>query len=104
MVENILLLMHSQQNVLLNEALIGLEYTYGNSSKWLKTLGLTLVPEKFHLCIFDSRPHVVDDWAIDVVDRRIFNSESMLYLRVKLDLKITWKDHIELLVSKADCL
>lgn len=85
----------------INEALANLEIAAEILNGNLGILGLKLAPEKSQLCIFDQKPDNDKQWDIEILGQKTPNLNNITYLGVKMDTKLTWRQHIEHLETKA---
>lgn len=85
----------------INEAQALLERAVGILAESLAALGLEFAVEKFQSIIFDRRRMRQLIPRIAVGDRVVLDSPTLIYLGVKLDRRMTWIPHINMLVSRA---
>jgi ribonuclease HI len=70
--------------------------------KYMKENGFQLAAEKTVFVVFTNNRLEIENYSIDVEGHKISPSKSVKYLGVIFDCKLTWKEHIEYLLSKTN--
>ena len=76
-------------------------YDVKNSSNWLKTNKILLNVGKTELVLFTSSKKQLDcDLKIKLNGKRLYEVGSVKYLRIQIDKRLTWKQHVNHLALK----
>ncbi|XP_051156203.1 uncharacterized protein LOC127278511 [Leptopilina boulardi] len=70
-------------------------------SPWLLEAGLNFSPSKSQLCLFDRRSLVDQHLRLELEGQEIPIVDSIMYLGILLDSKLSWKLHVEYIAAKA---
>jgi len=68
---------------------------------WCGGLGLSVNPDKFGLAAFTRKRKLIGFFEPRLSGKTLQRSMSVKYLGVILDLRLTWKEHVEVKVKKA---
>ena len=82
-------------------ALVHLEETVGLLTPWLRELGLSISIPKCQLCFFTRARSGLHNIVMEVDGCEIRCQDSLKYLGVVLDARLTWTPHIKYIAGKA---
>ena len=76
-------------------------YDLKNLSNWLKANNISLNVSKTELVLFTSSKKQLDcDLKIKLNGKRLYETDSVKYLGIQIDKRLTWKQHINLVALK----
>ncbi|XP_014221265.1 uncharacterized protein LOC106648701 [Trichogramma pretiosum] len=78
-----------------------LETTSKKLSDHLKSKGLIIAPEKCQLIIFNKTCRKLKLRSLNIDGKTIFPSDTVTFLGITLDKRLTWQSHINQKISKA---
>ena len=89
------------RNLAANEGVISLQENLISINSFLEEYGLPIAPEKTNLIVFDRSKHA-DPLAYKIIfqDKVIISSDSVKYLGMTLDSKLSWKKHTKIIIEK----
>ena len=83
------------------QSLLHLERTVGALTPWLRGLGLSISIPKFQLCLFTRAPREFSDFVIKVTGVHLQCCDSIKYLGVDLDRRVTWLQNVRYVAGRA---
>ena len=83
------------------QALLHLERVMGFLFPWLRSLGLSISIPKCQMCIFTRARRDFSGVVLEVDGVRLHCCDSLKYLGVVLDARVTWLQHVKYVAGRA---